>query len=216
MIETQLDQNLNDTVYNKVLNMIFDYSLVPGQKIVLSDLANKLGTSRTPLNHALYHLSKEGYLDFVPNQGYTVHQPTRKETDSLYELREIIELGSIEKIINNISAEEVELLLQKEQNYRTAVSENKPRGKFYADLEFHLFIISLAGNDIMANCYRDIFRKIYYGHRIPLHGEMVVTAPTQHLELVDSIIKGDIESARQTIKTHIKNGKEYVYSFIYF
>ena len=99
------EKNLTQMVYEKIKEMMVHYEIIPGQRLIFVDLAKRLGVSRTPVNHALSILSNEGFLDFVPNQGYRVHQITEKEAESLYEIMEIIELGSIgkaiEKLINN-------------------------------------------------------------------------------------------------------------------
>ncbi len=80
--------------YRKIKEMMFDYEIVPGQRLVLIDLANRLEVSRTPINNALNLLAQEGFLDFIPNQGYRVHEITRQEAGHLYEVREILELGA--------------------------------------------------------------------------------------------------------------------------
>ena len=96
------EKNLTQLVYEKIKEMMLGYEIIPGQRLIFIDLARRLGVSRTPVNHALSILSNEGFLDFVPNQGYRVHQITEKEAESLYEIREIIELGSIGKAIETI------------------------------------------------------------------------------------------------------------------
>ena len=71
---------------------MFNYDIVPGQRLVFADLAKELNVSRTPVNNALSILAKEGYLDFVPNQGYSVHKLTLEEAKGLYEIKLIFEL----------------------------------------------------------------------------------------------------------------------------
>lgn len=98
------DKNLTQMAYTKIKEMMLNYDIVPGQRLIFVDLAKRLGVSRTPVNNALSILANEGFLDFVPNQGYTVHQITRQEAGALYELREIIEVGAIERAIQRASS----------------------------------------------------------------------------------------------------------------
>ena len=93
------EKNLTQMVYRKIKEMMVNYEVVPGQRLIFSDLANRLGVSRTPVNNALSILANEGFLDLIPHQGYTVHEITKEEAGSLYEIREIIELGSVGKAI---------------------------------------------------------------------------------------------------------------------
>ena len=92
-------KNLTLAAYDSIKKMMLNYDIVPGQRLVFVDLAKQLGVSRTPVNNALSILAKEGYLDFVPNQGYSVHKLTEREAEGLYEVREILELGTIAKAI---------------------------------------------------------------------------------------------------------------------
>jgi len=57
-------KNLTLAAYDNIKDMMFNYDIVPGQRLVFVDLAKQLGVSRTPVNNALSILAKEGYLDY--------------------------------------------------------------------------------------------------------------------------------------------------------
>jgi DNA-binding GntR family transcriptional regulator len=210
------DQNLNDITYEKIKQMMFDYDIIAGQRLVTGDLADKLGISRTPVNIALYLLFKQGFLDFVPKQGYTVHQLTKEESDSLYEMREVLEMGAIEKAIANSTEESLTNLGQREVAFSKAVADGVGRGRFLLDQEFHAYILEMSGNLYLADYYREIYQKIFLRHRIsPLRGERTIHAPAEHHEMFEAIRSRDVLRAKIAISAHIKAGKEYIYSFIF-
>ncbi len=95
--------NLTLKVYYRIIELMLHYEIVPGQRLVFIDLAKQLGVSRTSVNNALSILTQEGYLDFVPNQGYSVHKLTRKEAENLYEFREVLEAGFLGKAMRNMN-----------------------------------------------------------------------------------------------------------------
>jgi GntR family transcriptional regulator, vanillate catabolism transcriptional regulator len=211
-----LEQNLNEIVYQQIKQMLLDYEIIAGQKLVVSDLADRLGVSRTPVNNVLYFLAKQGFLDFVPNQGYTVHQLTREELASLYEMREVLELAAIEKAIAQLTEEKLATLEQKERVFSRAVAEGMGRGRFLLDQEFHAYIIELSGNQCMADYYREIYQKIFLRHRIsPLRGERTIHAHAEHHEIYEALRLRDVARARQAISAHIQAGKEYINSFMF-
>ena len=117
------EKNLTQMVYRKIKEMMLKYDIVPGQRLVFNDLAKRLGVSRTPVNNALSILANEGFLDLIPHQGYTVHEITKEEADSLYEIREIIELGSVSAVIRKLRPEKLEILKQKKRLYENAVMD---------------------------------------------------------------------------------------------
>src|SRR4030042_854074 len=107
-VETVQDQdqdlNLTQMAYRKIKEMMLNYDIVPGQRLIFVDLAARLGVSRTPVNNALSILANEGFLDFVPNRGYTVHQITPEEGNALYQIREIIELGAVGLALRKVNS----------------------------------------------------------------------------------------------------------------
>lgn len=210
------ERNLNNVVYQKIKQMMLSYELIPGQRLIFVDLAEKLGVSRTPVNNALSLLAKEGFLDFTPNQGYTVHQITKEEADALYEVRTILELGAIEKAILNLTPAKLKELEKRERLFKQAVDEKQSRGRFTLDEEFHAFIVEMSGNPYLVEYFREVYQRIFLRHRIsPLKGERVVQVPAEHRELVEAMRNRDVEKAKRIVAEHIENGKQYIYSFIF-
>ncbi len=76
---------------------MLNYEIVPGQRLVFIDLAKQLNVSRTPVNNALSILAQQGYLDFVPNQGYSVHKLTQKEAETSMKFVKYWRLASSER-----------------------------------------------------------------------------------------------------------------------
>ena len=112
------ERSLTQMAYRKIKDMMFSYEIIPGQRLVFVDLAKKIGVSRTPVNHALSMLANEGFLDFIPHQGYAVHELTQEEAGALYQVREIIELGAIELAIRKMTPEKLETLRKTERDRR--------------------------------------------------------------------------------------------------
>ena len=210
------DRNLNDKVYQQIKRMMFNYELVPGQRLTFVDLAEKCGVSRTPVNNALSILAREGFLDFEPNRGYTVHQITRKEAEALYELRELIELGAVDKAVQNVTPQKMTVLRRKESLFNQAIAQNGRRSRFLLDEDFHACIVGLSGNAYLTEYFREVYERIFLRHRIsPLRGDRAAQVPAEHRELLQAIEQRDANRAKNAIHNHIRRGKEYVYSFIF-
>jgi DNA-binding GntR family transcriptional regulator len=210
------ERNLNNKIYQQIKQMMLNYEIIPGQRLTFSDLAAKLGVSRTPVNNALTLLAKEGYLDFSPNQGYTVHQLTREEADALYELREILELAAVDKAIKNTTPAKLKEMERRQSEFRQAVDKKVSRGRFTIDQEFHAYIVEMSGNQYLADYFREVYQRIFLRHRTsPLRGDRAVTAPNEHQDVIEAFRQGDAEKAKQALAYHIRAGKEYIYSFIF-
>lgn len=210
------EKNLTQMVYQTIKEMMLDYEIVPGQRLIFTDLANRLGVSRTPVNNALSILANEGFLDFIPNQGYSVHKITKEEADSLYEIREIIELGSVGQVMRKLTPEKLEKLERKKHLYENAVAEQVSRGRFTLDQEFHAFFVQMSENLYLADYFREVYQRIFLRHRIEGLGvDRAQKVVSEHNEIFQAVSLKDAEWARESIKAHIKAGKEYIFSIIF-
>lgn len=182
---------------------MINYDIIPGQRLVFVDLAKQLGVSRTPINNALSILAKEGYLDFVPNQGYSVHRLTMSEFKFLYEVREILELGSIGKAIRRITEGKFKKIEERMNEYKESIIDRVHRKLFILDTDFHAGIIEMAGNPILVERYRDICQKIFLRFRIEhLPVECINEIVIQHQNLLEALLFKDVARAKESIKNH--------------
>lgn len=209
-------KNLTLATYDRIKEMMINYDIVPGQRLVFVDLAEQLGVSRTPVNNALSILAKEGYLDFTPNQGYTVHRITREELEGLYEIREIMELGTIGKAIRCITDEKISHLRQQKEAFEHAISNTVHRGLFVLDTDFHAAIIGMVENPYLVSRYRDVCQRIFLRFRVEtLQMDRIHEIVKEHDELFESIYIKDVDLAKQLLKSHNQNARRNLFNLIF-
>lgn len=203
-------------VYDRIKEMMFNYDIVPGQRLVFVDLAKQLNVSRTPVNNALCILAKEGYLDFVPNQGYSVHRLTREEALNLYEIREVLEVGTIGKAIRQMTDDKLEIFKQRKLDYENAVEDRVHRGLFILDTEFHAAIIEMIDNPKLAESYRDVCQKIFLRFRVEnLRIKRIREIVVEHEMLYDAILIKDVERAKELMRAHNENAQRNLFALIF-
>lgn len=209
-------KNLTLAVYYRIREMMLNYEIVPGQRLVFVDLAEQLGVSRTPVNNALSILAKEGYLDFVPNQGYSVHRLTQEEAEALYEIREILEVGTIGKAIRKMSDRDLKVFKQRKLDYANAITDRVHRKLFILDTEFHAGLIEMTGNTIIAGKYRDICQKIFLRHRTEdLRIERIRQIVEEHERIFEAVRLKDVARTKELIKDHNINARKNLFSIIF-
>jgi DNA-binding GntR family transcriptional regulator len=210
------EKSLTQMVYRKIKEMMLNYEIVPGQRLIFSDLAKRMGVSRTPVNNALGILANEGFLDLIPHQGYTVHQITKEEAESLYEIREIIELGALGKAVRASTPKKLEELGEKKRLYENAVVDQVSRGRFTLDQEFHACLVQMSDNLYLADYFREVYQRIFLRHRIEgLRADRAQKVVSEHDEIFEAVSLRDVEWAKGSIKSHIKAGKDYIFSIIF-
>ena len=198
------------------MKLMLDYEIVPGQRLVFVDLANQLKVSRTPVNNALSILAQEGYLDFVPNQGYSVRRLSQKDAEELYQIREVLEVGFIDQAIKNITEKKLINVEKQKLAYEKAISDRVHRNLFILDTEFHLAILDMAGNRILSARYQDLSQKIFLRFRIEeLKIDRIDQIRIEHHQLYEALSLRDVERAKGLIMVHHQNSRESLFPIIF-
>lgn len=78
-------------VRDELQQAILEGALKPGERLRAEALAQRFGTSRTPIREALLQLEAEGLVSVEPNRGAVVRTFDRDDVLDLYELRALIE-----------------------------------------------------------------------------------------------------------------------------
>jgi DNA-binding GntR family transcriptional regulator len=78
-------------VHAELRSGIMEGRLAPGERLRAEALAERLGTSRTPVREALLMLEREGLVVVEPHRGAVVRAFDAADLLDLYEVRELIE-----------------------------------------------------------------------------------------------------------------------------
>lgn len=210
------NKNLTLKVYHQIIELMLDYELVPGQRLVFVDLARRLKVSRTPVNNALSILAQEGYLDFVPNQGYSVHRLNRKEAEELYQIREVLEVGFIGQAIRMMTDKKLKKVQKCKEAYENLTSSHVTRKMFILDTEFHMAIMEMTGNDLLVQRYMELCRKIFLRHRIEdLVMSRIEEIRREHDSLFEAVCLRDVELAKARVREHYQNSRKNLFPLIF-
>ncbi|WP_162459234.1 GntR family transcriptional regulator [Desulfosarcina ovata] len=202
--------NLALSSYQAIKEMMMSHHIVPGQRLTLVNLAEKLGVSRTPINNALSILAKEGYLNFTPNQGYSVRRLTREDAKDLYEVREALELSNIGKALQQMTGLNGAYLEEAKIAYEDGVASQAYHKLFLLDAEFHAAIIAMAGNQYLVQQYRELCQMIALCFRLEdLEVKRMPEVIREHNQLFEAVCLRDVESAKILIRRHNINDRFY-------
>ena len=203
---------LNDIVYDLLLQEIITFSLAPGSKIYESNIASKLGVSRSPVKYALERLNKVGYVR-IHNNRYYVADFSRREYLELFDLTRILETYSAKEAAVNATQEEIDELYRKSNAinnlYKNAQNDSKNftyRILLNAEIDFHYFLVKASHNETVANLYDSLRYKIFF-----CRGYLLYTRPdgfyedldTDHSYICDAINYHDKDMAAAAIKHHL-------------
>jgi GntR family transcriptional regulator, rspAB operon transcriptional repressor len=205
-------ENLSTRVYLQIKNLILCNEVLPGQKMHHQELSDRLGVSRTPVREALNRLVQEGYVSFLPNRGFTCKEIGLQEAEELYDLREALEVFSMEKAVSNVSDGALNELSRKMNLYGADVQRRFSRERLIYDQDLHLHIARLSGNETLLRTLTQVFERIILKRRTdglydPARG---LAAHQEHLQLIEVMKRRDAAQSIRILRAHIRAGKDNV------
>ena len=197
--------------YLGIRNLMLHNELAPGQKIAYRDLAERLGMSQTPIIQALKWLEFQQLVRHEPNRGYFTAPIDSKEVEDIYAVRETLELSLLPTIIRTIDRKGIQILRDAFEAHLKASREIYLAERLNRDMEFHLTLAQLSGNQVHCKILKDLFDLLYlkYSSNV-LFSTSMESADADHQALFDSIADGDLKSARRTLSRHIRRVREHV------
>ena len=141
-------RRLVDDVISHLRQLILDQELPPGTALLQTELAEKLGVSRTPLREAFRILEREGLVKVANgNRTIEVARFGAAELRELYEVREVIDGLAARLLARNGLTDELDEELRGLLVEMDVTAEPfQPSRWFGAHLGFHVRIATCCGN----------------------------------------------------------------------
>ncbi|MBR3183893.1 MAG: GntR family transcriptional regulator [Firmicutes bacterium] len=202
---------LREIVYEELKRQIMVGEIAPGTRMMEVELAEEMGVSRTPVREAIRKLEKEGLVTIEPRRGAYASDISAKDMVDILEVRQDLE-GMAAGIAAQRITEEGRLELESiARKYKESVDKEDIEQIIKNDEAFHKYIVSLSGNKTLIKMVSQVqelalrFRYIYYEDFSRFKNQ-----PTEHQEIVDAIVSGDVNSARVNAEEHLARLKDFV------
>ncbi len=199
--------NLADIVYEQLKSELFEFRLLPGDRFTEAEVAERTGTSRTPVRQALYRLQREGFLDVNFRNGWEVLPLDFLQLDALYELRILLEQASARRM-QHLTAEELDAaLVPMEAIWLVDPEERSTDGMQVAawDEAFHCGLVAAAKNSEFERVHWEVTEKIRIVRRLDFTQPARLSATyEEHAAMLQALRKGDFEEAAAQLGAHIE------------
>lgn len=195
--------SLKDEVKKKLTKDIITLKLKPGDRIVETEVAKKLGISQVPVREALRGLEEEGLIKTIKYRGAFVTDINPVEMYHMFSLRAKIETDAIEAILPQLTRRHFGELYD-------IVDKMKASEKDYAvqsqlDMEFHRTIIEWSNIDVFLRIWGMLTNHIQ--RYITMLNPTVWILPEEvhqyHEALVKTLEEKEVEKAKVVFKEHI-------------
>lgn len=221
--EPEAPPTLADTAYARLREDIFDFRLVPGDRFSESEIAARLGMSRTPVRDALFRLQREGYFTVHFRSGWSVRPFDFEQFEHLYDLRMVLETAAVRRLCDMVdtpteaAAEPVQEAHDPLQDLRSfwmaPESQRLADGKQVAQMDeaFHISLVEAAGNPEMARVHRGVTERIRVIRRLDFtQPYRVERTYDEHAQILQAITRRRADQAVMLLRTHIEASKAEV------
>lgn len=204
-------------VYERLRALIIDGRLAPGTRLVETDVASRLGVSRTPVRGALQRLQQEGYVVDSPTLQQTrptVAPLTSEDAHELFLLVGALEGLAASRAALGSSAERTALaaeLADINEAFRAAAAAPRPdHGRiFELDERFHRCYVKAAGRRVRSlhdtvKPQAERYERLY----VSMLTSELHTSVVEHRMIVKAIRSGNAPAAQAAVETNWRNAAE--------
>lgn len=208
-------ETMVDTICKNIRRDIIAQELKPGQKINVKELAQRYGSSETPVKIALNRLLAEQIVENFPRHGMRIKAIDEDEAKEIFNVRlmmdlyytkEIIEAvhtnNMLRKALENNVAEHYEIM----KKYENENTVEKYMENYIHDFKFHELYLKCSGNRKLVELYNSINPFIYSNYIFRKQSkEKDFAGVEEHKKIIEAIIDKDEQRLRNYLTEHINN-----------
>src|SRR5712692_12069436 len=204
-------RSLARRAYEALKHAILSSELRPGAQIFEGELAQRYGTSKTPVREALNLLVQEELVQVLPRRGYLVAPVTLRDVQEVFQLRLLLETAAAELAAEHISEDslrKLRALVAVRYTYRDRASYSR---FLRANRAFHVAVAEASGNQRLAlfvgKLLEDMERILHLGLDLRDSADEMAA---EHGELVDALLRGDAALARRVVTEQLQSSRKRV------
>ena len=188
---------LSDQVFQKLRLMVLGNQLKVGNYYLEQELAEQLGSSRTPLREAAIRLEQEGLLEIVPRRGIYIKPILAPQMAEIYQVLSWLETAAISIACSKpVDPDKIAELERVTNNMIAALEHDDLVEWAENDNLFHQILISLSQNNELISLVNSYWEKTNRARMLTLRiRKPPVQSSQEHRNVIDALKQGDVETA---------------------
>lgn len=187
--------------YRRLLEDIRSGTLTPGARLRETELAERLGISRTPVREAIRQLEADGLVAHLPRQGATIRSLDHAEVVELYEMRAVLE-GTAARLAAR-AASDIELTELAVLNAALAAAPAGPQSR-EVNRQFHRMLLEAARNRFLLKSMSALQKTLLIlGPTTLADPSRATAAVAEHSAVLDALRARDGSAAEAAMRGHV-------------
>ncbi|WP_299091995.1 GntR family transcriptional regulator [uncultured Metabacillus sp.] len=208
------NSNLWDKTYTILKDKIIRREFDPNQKLLIPELAQHLGVSRTPIRDALNRLEMDGLVTTVSKVGTFVNAIEIHDVLDIMDTRLMLEFWVVDKVSQlpkDSLLKEISKMQQitEKSLYDIEIDPLEDYLRKDYNLAFHLEFLKLGKNKKNMHIYMNLMNYRFLAVESSLISkEMITSAIHQHIAIIEALKEGNVSDIKAVIKNHLDDSKD--------
>ncbi len=191
--------------YDRLIDAIRAGELAPGDRVTETDLAARLGISRTPVREAIRLLEADGLVTHVPRVGAVIRRLDYSEVTELYDMRTMLEAtaaGLAARAASEVEIDEIAAI-----NAEMAQTDD-PVLRAELNRQFHFALLDAAKNRYLTRAVSTLQKSmLILGPTTMTETKRAEQAIDEHEWIVAALRARDIVEAEHGMRTHMQGAQ---------
>lgn len=198
------------SLYEIIRDDIISGRLKPNERLIVADLAERLGTSTNPVREALQLLRGEGFVTFSPNRGARVRPIDQDFVRNIYEISVLIEPALTRWFVGMATDKDIAEL----ERIQGLIEQNNfvdPVLHSGLDVQFHTVVYQRHYNRHAAEIWwkhREVLRAVNQRFNYTLARRTQVVR--EHREMIALVKAGDADAAAALVARHVEGSGRHL------
>ncbi len=195
---------IREELVESLKEAILSGKLLPGDRIVETQWAKKLGISQSPVRDALRTLESIGLVHTVPYQGTYVSLITIEDLIDAHTIRGNIEAMAVHYAIDRITDADLSKMRTLIAAMEEAGERNELSRYVRIDTEFHKTIFAASQNRLLIRLFEqlNVYEWTYFGTRFSSLD--LVQLAKRHESIYNALASHDEEKAKEAVVLHLQ------------
>jgi DNA-binding GntR family transcriptional regulator len=207
--------SIAETLKLKIEHEILMFQLKPGERLDEARLAERYGSSRTPVREALRQLAAEGFVKIRTHRGAVVSGLSISELVDMFEMMSIYEGVCARLAAKHASPDEMAQIVEAHEACRARCEADDFEGYCVANARFHDSIYRASHNGYLLKQTVSIRNRIGAYRQFQLRrNSRLRDSFREHQAVLDAIKSGDGDAADRLMREHITVQGSHITSLI--
>ncbi len=196
-------------VYHGILQDLEQHRMVPGQRLIETELALQFGVGRNAVREAMQRLAVRGVVDLKPNQSASIRKLDKEETIEILEvaadltsLAAKIAAGQYEAAAHGDMFEQVMRDFTACEDLRQPSEFSRTRRQFYRTL------LQIGGNRELQRLFLAIGVHVIYSQHQSYELQQIRLA--DYRDIYAAVCAGDVARAAKAGRAHVDHERDFI------